>query len=121
MEISGLSGSDGGVGLTTAEMMDPYDAWRELSWQRPEIGFGCPVADYPRLAWEVARPGQIIPDPDLDYLGWIGTSESRYRIDTGGQLIFLGKASILWESSLSSDADINLAPTCRMDRFSGRR
>jgi hypothetical protein len=108
MEASGQSGSDAGVGLTTAEMMDP--AMLALN------GFGDdpnwvldPGSDYPRLAWEKTS-GQIIPQPDIDWLAGQGTASDPYEIGTADQLILLGKAPILWDKHFVLCADINLDP-----------
>jgi hypothetical protein len=65
--------------------------------------------DYPRLAWE-GTPGQIIPDPAIDWLEGTGAVENPYQIDTAEQLILLGKASILWEKHFVLDGDIDLDP-----------
>jgi len=78
METSGLTFSDGGFGLTTAEMMDPY--------MLGLIGFANDPnwildagRDYPRLAWE-GTAGQVIPESVIDWLKGQGTEEEPYLI-----------------------------------------
>jgi hypothetical protein len=109
METSGLTVSDnGGIGLTTAEMMDPYRLGlngfaNDSNWI---LDAG---RDYPRLAWE-GTAGQIIPEPVIDWLDGQGTEEEPYRIDTADQLILLGRASVLWYKHFILGADIDLDP-----------
>jgi len=108
-KTSGLSGSAGGVGLTTEEMMDPYILGLNGFANDPNwiLDAG---RDYPRLAWE-GTSGDIIPESYIDWLEGNGTAENPYRIDTADQLIFLGKASILWNRHFVLGANINLDPS----------
>ncbi len=106
METSGLSGSSGGVGLTTAQMK----AQNMLSLN----GFaGDPNwildtgKDYPRLAWE-GTPGGFISQPDLSWLKGAGTEENPYQIDTAEQLVLAGKASIIWDKHYILNKDVTL-------------
>jgi hypothetical protein len=68
METSGTETSDGGTGLTTAEMKTLSTFARE-GWD-----FGTPVwvyytNDYPRLAWEPTFPiGDLNHDKVVDFL-----------------------------------------------------
>jgi hypothetical protein len=108
IQSSGQSGSDGGVGLTTAEMMDPFmfglNGWtNDPNWV---LDAG---RDYPRLAWE-GKPGAIVPTPDTGWLAGQGTADSPYRIDTAAQLITLSKAPVLWDKHFLLGADIDLDP-----------
>jgi hypothetical protein len=108
IEMSGQSVSAGGVGLTTAEMMDPYMLGlngfaNDINWVLDAGGA------YPRLAWE-GTPGQIIPEPLIGWLEGCGTSEEPYRINIAGQLIQLRRASALWDKHFVLDADIDLDP-----------
>jgi hypothetical protein len=108
IQTSGLSGSTGGVGLTPVEMMDPYMLGlngfaNDPSWV---LNAG---HDYPRLAWE-GKPGNIIPEPHIDWLAGGGTSASAYQVDDAAQLITLGRASVLWDKHFVLGADINLDP-----------
>ncbi len=108
VQSSGVSESLGGVGLTTAEMMDPVVLGLNGFANDPNwvLDAGC---DYPRLAWE-ETPGIIIPETEIDWLAGEGTPDSPYRIDTADQLIVLGKASILCERHLVLGANIDLDP-----------
>ena len=113
-DASGLSGSAGGVGLTTAEMKDPYILGlngfaNDPNWVL-DVGGGSL-----RLAWE-GVVGQTIAQPHVDWLEGQGTAEEPYRIDSGDQLILLSKSSILWNKHFVLGADIDLNPT-----LSGRR
>jgi hypothetical protein len=108
-KTSGLSGSRGGVGLTTTEMMDPYMLGLNGFASDPNWVLDA-GRDYPRLAWEDTK-GQTIPWPKIDWLTGRGMPEEPYRIDTADQLILLGKASILWDKHFVLGADINLDPS----------
>ena len=109
-ETSGLSGSIGGLGLTTAEMMDP-DILSLNGFANDPNWVLDGGRDYPRLAWE-GTPGQIIPEPEIDWLEGQGTLEDPYCIDTAEQLIFLGRAaSALWDRHFILGRDIDLDPT----------
>ncbi len=88
--------------------MDPYmfalNGWaNDPNWIL-DVG-----RDYPRLAWE-GTPGQIIPEPVIDWLDGQGTEQEPYRIDTADQLILLGRASVLWDKHFVLRADIDLDP-----------
>jgi hypothetical protein len=109
METSGLIVSDGGVGLTTAEMMDPHMLGLNGFANDPNWVLDA-GRDYPRLAWE-GTAGQIIPEPIVDWLKGQGTEEAPYRVDTAEQLLLLGKASILWDEHFMLGADIDLDPS----------
>jgi len=108
MEKSGFTVSDGGVGLTTTEMMDPYTLGLNGFANDPNwiLDAG---RDYPRLAWE-GTAGQIIPEPIFDWLDGQGTAAEPYRIDTADQLILLTRTSALWDKHLILGADIDLDP-----------
>jgi hypothetical protein len=108
METSGLTVSEGGVGLTTAEMMDPYMLGLNGFANDPNwiLDAG---HDYPRLAWE-GTAGQIIPEPIIDWLDGRGTEQEPYRVDTADQLIILSRASAFWDEHLILGDDINLDP-----------
>jgi len=108
METSGIIISDGGVGLTTAEMMDPHMLGLNGLANDPNwiLDAG---HDYPRLAWE-GTAGQIIPEPIIDWLDGSGTEEEPYHIDTADQLILLSRASALWDKNFILGVDIDLDP-----------
>jgi hypothetical protein len=108
IETSDQSGSAGGVGLTTTDMMDPYMLGLNGFANDPNwiLDAG---RDYPRLSWE-GTAGNIIPEPNIDLLEGVGTAEAPYRIDTVDQLVLFGKASILWDKHIVLGADIDLDP-----------
>ena len=108
METSGLSVSPGGVGLTTAEMMDPYMLGLNGFASDPNWVLDA-GRDYPRLAWE-GTVGQVVPEPDIDWLEGTGTDEDPYRVGTAEQLIFLGRASAVCDRHIVLSADIDLDP-----------
>jgi len=105
-ETSGLSRSAGGIGLTTAEMMDAYMLGLNGFANDPNwiLDAG---RDYPRLAWE-GTAGDVILEPKIDWLEGRGTTESPYRVDTADQLIFLSRAAVLWDKHFVLDTDIDL-------------
>jgi len=107
-ETSGLSGSDGGIGLTTAEMRDPYMLGLNGFADDPNWVLDA-GRDYPRLAWQ-GMPGDIIPELVIDWLEGQGTSDAPYQMDTADQLTLLSKASILWDKHFVLNADIDLDP-----------
>ncbi|MHC4072109.1 MAG: GLUG motif-containing protein [Planctomycetota bacterium] len=107
-QTSVLSESVGGVGLTTAEMMDPYMLGLNGFANDPNWVLDA-GRDYPRLAWE-GTPGSMIPEPDIDWLEGQGTEEQPYCIETAGQLIHLRRASGLWDKNYILISDINLDP-----------
>jgi hypothetical protein len=108
VEASGLSTSDGGLGLTRSEITDPYMLGLNGFGNDPNWVLDA-GRDYPRLAWE-GSGGEIIPAPDLTWLPGQGTAEDPYRIDTANQLILLNRASVLWDKHLVLDADVDLDP-----------
>ncbi|MEN6428980.1 MAG: thioredoxin domain-containing protein [Phycisphaerales bacterium] len=108
VNTSGVPASAGGVGLSTAEMMDPYMLGLNGFGGDPNWVLD-PGRDYPRLAWE-GTPGQVIPEPFIDWLEGEGTAEAPYRIDTADQLIFLGRASALCNMHFVLAEDIDLDP-----------
>ncbi|MBN1507746.1 MAG: hypothetical protein JW955_12920, partial [Sedimentisphaerales bacterium] len=108
METSEQSRSAGGVGLTSADAMDPDMLGLNGFADDPNwvLDGG---RDYPRLAWE-GTLGSPIPEPNLDWLGGQGTPTSPYRIDTADQLILIGRASALWGSHFVLTSDLDLDP-----------
>ena len=118
IQTSGIAGSDGGVGLTTAEMMNPNMLGLNGFTNDPNwiLDAG---NDYPRLAWE-GTSGDIIPEPIIDWMGGHGTEQNPYRINTADQMILLSKASILWDKSFVLGANINLDPNLPGGRVFGQ-
>ncbi len=105
-DSSGLSASVGGLGLTTAEMMDPNLLGLNGFAHDPNWVLDA-GRDYPRLAWQ-GTPGATIAEPNIDWLQGQGTAESPYEIDSADQLISLGKTSVLWDRHFVLGADIDL-------------
>ncbi|MBN2588286.1 MAG: hypothetical protein JXA96_00355 [Sedimentisphaerales bacterium] len=106
METSGLSGSVGGTGLTTAQMMS--ENMLSLNGFASDPNWILDAGnDYPRLAWE-GTPGSFISQPDLSWLNGAGTEENPYQIDTAEQLVLAGKASILSDKHYILNEDITL-------------
>ncbi len=108
METSGLAGSNGGVGLNTNELMDSQMLGLNGFGNDPNwiLDAG---RDYPKLAWE-GLPGDIIPEPDVDWFEERGTADNPYRIDTAEQLMLLTRASALWDKHFVLGTDIDLDP-----------
>lgn len=107
IETSGAAASTGGMGLTTARMMqaEPYalNGWAgDPNWV---LDAG---KDYPRLWWE-GTPGQPIPPPVIDQFAGNGTIGDPYTITSVEQLLLLGEASVLWDKSfvLTSDLEVS--------------
>jgi hypothetical protein len=115
---SGLSGSTGGVGLTTAEMMDPGVLSLNGFANDPNWVLDA-GRDYPRLAWE-GMAGTTIAEPNVDWLEGHGTAERPYQIDRADQLILLGRASLLWDRHFVLGADIDLDPNAASARVFGQ-
>jgi hypothetical protein len=107
-QTSGLGGSEGGVGLTTAEMMDPYMLGLNGFAEDPNWVLDA-GRDYPRLAWE-GTPGTILPEPQVDWLEGMGTPQDPYRIVRAEQLISLRRASAVCDRYFVLGADIDLDP-----------
>jgi hypothetical protein len=94
------------INVTTTEMMDPYMLGLNGFANDPNWVLDA-GRDYPRLAWE-GKPGDIISEPEIDWLEGQGTPDSSYQIDTADQLILLSRASILWDKNFVLGADIDL-------------
>jgi len=108
VQISGLSGSAGGVGLASQGMMDPYILGLNGFAEDPNwvMDNG---HDHPHLAWE-GTAGQTIPVPHIHWLEGRGTEADPYRVDTTEQLMSLAQASALWDRHFTLGADIDLHP-----------
>jgi len=107
IEASGIAHSSGGAGLTTAEMMDPE--WIGLQgWANDPNWVLDPYRDYPRLAWEATK-GQVVTEPNLDWIAGEGTSASPFEVDDPGQLLTISKGSLFWQKNLVLVADLDLA------------
>lgn len=106
VQTSGQLEGAGGIGLTTAEMMDPQVLGLNGFGGDPNWVLD-PGRDYPRLAWEGTQ-GEIIPEPNIDWLEGRGTADAPYRLHTAEHLVLLGRASMLWDKHLVLSADIDL-------------
>ena len=104
MRTSGRETSDGGTGLTTAEMRTAgtFLAWggRGSYWTIDE------GRDYPHLAWEDVS-GEVIAGPT--YGGGTGTVETPYLIYTAEQLNMIGLVPYHWDKYFKLMADIDLS------------
>jgi hypothetical protein len=118
IQSSGQTASDGGAGLTTEEMMDPFTVGLNGLANDPNWVLDA-GNDYPRLTWE-GTPGAIVPAADMGWPAGQGTVESPYRIDTADQLILLSKAGILWDKHFLLVADINFNPVSRGGKVFGQ-
>jgi hypothetical protein len=105
-ETSGIFRSDGGMGLTSAQMMDPK-VYSLNGWAGNPNWILDPGNDYPRLVWE-NKAGQAIPETVIDWLDGKGTQEDPFIISTADQFTRIGMANILWGKvfMLSSDLDL---------------
>ena len=108
VDTSGLTHSTGGVGLTTLEMMDPEMLGLNGLGGDPNwvLDSG---QDYPRLVWE-GTPGQMIPEPVIDWLDGSGSPEDPFQIRSADQILLFHKSSLLWDKHFVLDADIDLDP-----------
>jgi hypothetical protein len=103
---SGIDYSDGGIGLTTAQMQDinSYFGWGDNTWT---IDNG---NDYPKLAFQ-NLPGIQIIDPPRTYAGGSGTEHSPYLIQNTQQLNTISLYPGDWQKHFELIDDINLAET----------
>ncbi len=106
MNTSRVSVSQGGIGLTTAQLMNP-EVLALNGWAGDPNWVLYAGHDYPRLAWE-GTPGQVVPEPSLDWLSGSGTEEAPYIIMSVQQFVRIVFASILWTRHfvLASDLDL---------------
>lgn len=108
VESSGLDQSAGGVGLTTAQMTDPY--WYGLNRWAGDIHWKMsPGEDFPRLTWE-ATPGQRISEPAVSWLDGGGRADDPYQIEHSDQLLLISQASLLWDRHFVLIKPIDLDP-----------
>jgi hypothetical protein len=106
-ETSGQANSAGGIGLATAEMMDPdmlaLNGFAHDSHWVLDAG-----RDYPRLAWE-GTPGEVIGRPDLNWMTGQGTTEAPYVITAADQLLRVGRGWGLWDRQFVLEDDVDFA------------
>lgn len=107
VQSTGLSFSDGGMGLTTDQLMDPEFLGRNgwggnLHWV---VDAG---KDYPRLVWE-GTPGVGIPDTSATApFPGSGTPDDPYRITTPDELARIGTTAALWNCCFVLGCDLDL-------------
>ncbi|MHC4084259.1 MAG: GLUG motif-containing protein [Planctomycetota bacterium] len=101
-QTSGPSTSDGGVGLTTAEMQT---ATTFIEWGCENVWTINEGVDYPRLVWENA-PGELITTPS--YGGGSGEPHDPYLIYTAEQLNTIGLVPCHLDKHFLLCADIDL-------------
>ena len=107
VEASGQTGSAGGIGLMTAEMMDPNMLGLNGFANDPNWVLDA-GHDYPRLAWE-ATTGEIIAEPAIDWMAGRGTVDAPYVVSAADQLIRVGRGCVLWDRQFVLDCDIDFA------------
>ena len=106
METSGQTQSGGGIGLTTAQMMDP-EFFGLNGWSGNPNWILDMSHDYPHLAWEGTH-GQYIPETIIEWIDGMGTTDDPYEIVNADQLVMMSKASILWDKHFVLSTDINM-------------
>jgi len=104
IEACGINYSDGGIGLTTAQMKDinTYHGWGDDTWT---IDNG---NDYPNLIIQ-NQPGIQIIDAPRNYAGGVGTAENPYLIANAQQLNIISSYPGDWCKHFELVNDINLA------------
>jgi hypothetical protein len=118
-DVSGISASKGGTGVTTGQMMDP-EFYSLNGWGGDPNWVLDASHDYPRLAWEGTR-GDPIPAPVIDWLTGNGTPDDPYIIANAEQLARTGTASVLWDKAfiLAADVDLTGMNVSPIGRFAG--
>jgi len=107
VETSGLTTSAGGMGRTTAEMMDPEMLGLNGLADNPNWILDA-YRDYPHLAWE-GTVGDMIPWPVIHWLDGNGTVESPYQIATVDQLSRLSRTGALTDRHFILVNDLDLS------------
>ncbi len=108
IEVSGCTGSSGGLGRTTAQMHDP-NTFIDAEWDFP--GVGGPVdrwtlpgrGGYPVLAW-LSPPWPALPT----FAGGMGTASDPFLIATTEQLNSIADNPLLMDSHFALADDIAL-------------
>jgi len=98
--------SNGGMGLTTAQMMNPQ-VYSLNGWAGDPNWVLDSGKDYPHLVWEGAS-GEPIPAPTIDWFTGSGTPDSPYVIANAEQLARIGTAGILWDKAFVLVSDVDL-------------
>jgi mucin-19 len=99
-ESSGRATSDGGMGITTAEMKK-RSTFTDSGWDFATVWMICDGVDYPHFLWEGIRNGR--------YTGGSGTAEDPYWICTAEQMKTLAGHPEDWSKHFKLKADIDLA------------
>ena len=107
IQTSRIRVSDGGMGLTTAQMM-ASQIYSHNGWASNPNWVLNNGKDYPHLMWE-GTSGKRIPEPTTTWLNGNGTKDNPYKVATAEQLAFLGTASMLWDKHFILASDIDLA------------
>jgi len=105
-DTSGQIASAGGIGKTTAQMMNSatYRGWGyDAAWTIDEGN------DYPRFVWENA-PGVPIVDAPRSYGGGSNESDDPYQIATAEQLATIGWYRADFDKHFVLTADIDMTP-----------
>ncbi|MHC4499407.1 MAG: GLUG motif-containing protein, partial [Planctomycetota bacterium] len=111
IETSGVTWSNGGMGVTTAEMQQ---AETFLCWGYEAVWTIDEGADYPRFRWE-NKPGQPIETRLSDFLAGEGTKDDPYLIYTAEQFNTIGMAPCDWDKHFKLMADIDLSAYSGID------
>ncbi len=120
LETSGQSGSSGGKGVTTAQMM-MVATFQNAGWAT--YGWVMTAGDYPRLDWE-ATGYPVIPAPEAIPLSGSGTEVDPYLVTTEEEFAALSwhigylDAHLLLTTDLDCAA-VTLYPIGDLDIFSG--
>ena len=107
IQTSGLVSSDGGVGLTTTEMMDPEMLGLNGLANDPNwvVDSYC---DYPHLAWE-GTAGEMIHSPNINWIEGNGTHENPFEITNIDHIVRLSKAGVLFDKYFMLMNDLDLS------------
>ncbi len=104
IEVSGQSGSYGGLGLTTDQMQSVayYSAngWGGADWLLPENS-------YPHLAWEMTG-GEMIREPEVALSG-SGSLEDPWQINSVDELLQISMGSYYWDQHYQLMRDLDLS------------
>ncbi|MHC4519680.1 MAG: GLUG motif-containing protein [Planctomycetota bacterium] len=109
MDASGQRTSDGGTGLTTAEMQT---AVTYLGWATCDSDGGWTIEegrDYPRLGWEGRAGEPIVTLLLTDLLAGTGARDDPYLIHTAEELNAVGLFPCEWNRHFRLMADIDLS------------
>jgi hypothetical protein len=100
VNTSGCLYSQGGTGLTTAQMQTIV-TYVDAGWDFTMLWTIDEGNDYPRLCWEGCGC--------INYSGGSGTEEEPYLISTGQQMYLIGSDSNDWDKHFKLMADIDMS------------